>query len=192
MTKHIAITGSFASGKSFVLECLQSMGYSVFSCDEYIRELYKDENLQKLVVDSIDGLDVFDKQKLVNIIYDDTKSRRKLESIIHPMVRAGIKNFEAKNLDKKIIFSEVPLLFESGFNKYFDHNICVYCSEKTRIKRAKIRGVKDDELFKKITKTQLPQEEKKILADFTIDSEMNAAEIKEILNGVLESVKTKH
>jgi len=188
MTKHIAVTGSFASGKSFVLECLKSMGYSVFSCDEYIRELYKDESLQKLVVSSIDGLDVFDKQKLVTIIYDNVESKKKLEAIIHPMVRAGIKDFEEKNSDKKVIFSEVPLLFESGFNEYFDYNICVYCSEKTRIKRAKIRGIKDDGLFQKITKTQLPQEEKKILADFTINSEVDIFEIKDSLNKILAKV----
>ena len=47
MTTHIAITGSFASGKSFVLECLKSMGYEIFSCDEYIKKLYEDKVLQK-------------------------------------------------------------------------------------------------------------------------------------------------
>ena len=185
MTTHIAITGSFASGKSFVLECLKSMGYEIFSCDEYIKKLYEDKVLQKLVINSINGLDEFNKNKLINIIYNDEQSRKKLEAIIHPMVRSGIKKFEEQNSAKSLIFSEVPLLFESGFNQYFSYNICVYCAEKTRLQRAKIRGAKYSELFEKIAKIQLPQEEKKQLADFTIDSEMEIAEIKQSLQKII-------
>ena len=41
--KNIAITGSFASGKSFVLSCAKELGYKVFSCDDFIRDAYKDK-----------------------------------------------------------------------------------------------------------------------------------------------------
>ena len=137
--KNIAITGSFASGKSFVLSCAKNLGYKVFSCDDFIRNAYEDVDLQNIVVNEIKGLEVFDKKKLSRIIYDDPKSRKKLEFIIHPMVRSGIKEFEELNKNQEFIFTEVPLLFESNFDRYFAYSVCVYCAEETRLQRAKER-----------------------------------------------------
>ena len=45
--KSIAITGSFASGKTFVLKYLEKAGYKTFSCDDYVRELYSEPNIRK-------------------------------------------------------------------------------------------------------------------------------------------------
>ncbi|NDA91604.1 MAG: dephospho-CoA kinase, partial [Alphaproteobacteria bacterium] len=45
--KSIAITGSFASGKTFVLKYLEKVGYKTFSCDDYVRELYLEPNIRK-------------------------------------------------------------------------------------------------------------------------------------------------
>ncbi len=186
---NVAVTGSFASGKSFVLKCVQSMGYKVFSCDDYVRELYQDVNLQKLVESTVEKLGKFDKKRLAEIIYDNSDSRKKLENIIHPKVRNEIKNFEQQNAGEKIIFIEVPLLFESGFNEYFAYTLCVFCSEDTRIARAKSRGNINSEFFEKIKKIQLSQEDKKNRADFTIDSEKETGEIKAALKEIIDGIK---
>lgn len=186
---NIAVTGSYASGKSFVLECAQSMGYKIFSCDNYIQELYHDINLQKFIESKIEKLGKFDKKQLARIIYSDSDSREKLESIIHPKVCNGIKSFEQQNAEEKIIFTEIPLLFESGFGKYFIYTLCVFCSEDTRIVRAKSRGNINSKFFKEIKKIQLSQEEKKDRADFTIDSEKNINGIKVALTEIINSIK---
>lgn len=186
---NIAVTGSYASGKSFVLECAQSMGYKIFSCDNYVRELYQDINLQKFIESKIEKLGKFNKKRLARIIYSDSDSRKKLESIIHPKVRGGIKSFEQQNAGEKIIFTEVPLLFESGFDKYFLYTLCVFCSEDTRIARAKSRGNINSEFFEKIKKIQLSQEEKKVRANFTIDSEKDVNQIKIVLTEIIDSIK---
>jgi dephospho-CoA kinase len=44
--KSVAMTGSFASGKSFVLKYLEKIGYKIFSCDDYVKQLYLDLNVQ--------------------------------------------------------------------------------------------------------------------------------------------------
>jgi dephospho-CoA kinase len=77
----------------------------------------------------------FDKKKLSQIIYSDDNQRRKLEQYIHTKVRKGINDFQNKHLNEPLIFVEVPLLFETGFNSYFDYSICVYCSEESRKER---------------------------------------------------------
>lgn len=185
---NIAITGSFASGKSFVLKRLQSMGFEVFSCDDYVKKLYEDISVQELIENSIEGLGKFHKQNLASIIYNNEKSRKILENIVHPKVRIGIKEFETKNTEKYFIFTEVPLLFESGFDKFFLSNICVFCSENTRIERAQSRAGFDQIIFEKIKEIQIPQEEKKNRANFIIDSEQQAETIEKDLRAIMEKI----
>lgn len=187
--KNIAITGCFSAGKSFVLSLVESMGYKVFSCDEYVKKLYENENIKKQVVEKITKLSVFDKKKLSNIIYDDEDSRKDLGSIIHPLVRKGIKDFENKNKSEQYIFTEVPLLFENNFATYFAYSICVFCSEEARLLRAKQRGVLDMALFYKINRAQMSQDEKKQRADFTINSEKHELEIKKSIEKIIEEMK---
>ncbi|RTK92333.1 MAG: dephospho-CoA kinase [Rickettsiales bacterium] len=183
--KNIAVTGSFASGKSYVIKQIEKMGYRVFSCDDYVRILYQNIDIQNMIVKEIDGLKVFEKSKLAEIIYNNDELRIKLEKIIHPMVKIGIKNFEQENIEEKLIFTEVPLLYESGFDKYFAHVICVYCSENLRLVRALNRGLKNIEIFEKIKSIQLPQDIKIKLTPHTINSEYEIEDqIKEIIKKI--------
>jgi dephospho-CoA kinase len=187
--KNIAITGSFASGKSFVLNSAKNLGYSVFSCDDFVKELYEDIELQNQIVREIEGLSKFNKKDLTKIIYDNSNARKKLELIIHPLVRSGIKKFEKYNESKEFVFTEVPLLFEANFDKYFSYIICVFCSEEIRISRARERGLLDFDLYEKIKSVQMDQEEKIKRSDFVIDSQNNQGKIEESLNQIIKIVK---
>lgn len=186
--KSVAITGSFASGKSFILELLKSMGYKVFSCDDYVRGLYEKEDIKQIVLAEIEGLDFFDKRKLIDIIYNDPEQRRKLEKIVHPLVRQGIKEFERVNKAESFVFVEVPLLFESGFEEYFDYSICVFCDENLRLIRALERKNFSQVIFNELNKIQLPQEEKIRKADFSIKSQGTAEQIKIEIKKIIGSI----
>lgn len=189
---NIAITGSFAVGKSFILQFLSSMGYSVFSCDDYVKKLYEDKKTQELVENTISGLGEFNKVKLAQIIYNDEKERKRLEEIIHPKVRAAVKDFEEQNKDKGLLFTEVPLLFEKNFDKHFSYSLCVYCLEETRIFRGQSgRGV-SPEIFEKIKEIQLPQEEKKKRADFIVDGELSDDKIKVELQKIINKISDEY
>ncbi|MDG1436267.1 MAG: dephospho-CoA kinase [Rickettsiaceae bacterium] len=185
---NIAITGSFASGKSFVLELLQSMGCEVFSCDDYVKNIYEDLSVQKIVESSIEGLEKFNKKKLAEIIYNNPIARKILEDIVHPMVLRAIKEFERQNKDEDFIFTEVPLLFESGFDKYFLYSICVFCSEATREERSKSRSSFNPIIFEKIKKIQFSQDDKKNRANFAIDSEQKKEIIEKDLKEIMEKI----
>lgn len=189
--KSIAITGSFASGKTFVLKYLEKAGYKTFSCDDYVRELYLQPHIQKDLLCIFDKKlfgEIFDKKKLSEIIYNNDNQRLKLEQYIHPKVRKGINDFKNKHIDEPFIFVEVPLLFETGFNNYFDYSICVYCSEESRQKRARKRDNFNLKIYDKIKSIQLPQEKKKDLANFQINTDLDVEiQIKEII-GKVQSV----
>jgi dephospho-CoA kinase len=174
--RNIAVTGSFASGKTHVINSIKSLGYKVFSCDDYVKILYQNQKITHKLEQEIEGLHTFDIARLSIIIYNNAKMRVKLENIIHPLVRNGIKEFEVDNQNEDLIFTEVPLLFESGFDKYFSKIICVFCSEKTRQERSILRRKNNINFFEQIKKIQLPQEVKMAKSDFIIDSEGDVEE----------------
>lgn len=181
----IAITGSYASGKSFILNLIAQMGYPIFTCDDYVRGLYEDLNMQNQVIKAIPGLDKFDKKRLSEIIFSDEKARKTLEALIHPKVLEGINEFVGKNKTAKLIFFEVPLLFETDFDKYFDKTITVYCDEKLRLSRARTRHNFNEDLFNKIASIQYSQDKKKQLADCTINSEQPENKLKQEIREII-------
>ncbi len=184
--KNIAITGSFSSGKSYVLDVLKGLGYSTFSCDEYVASLYKKNGFWKVVREEIYGLEENSKKKLADIIFNKKEQKRKLEKIIHPQVRCAIKVFEEKNRSEDLVFTEVPLLFESNIQNLFYKIICVFCTEDIRWKRADKRGIKDKDLYEKISNSQMPIETKKERSDFLLDSEQ---EIGRQIEKIIQNIK---
>ena len=184
--KSVAITGSFASGKSFVLKYIERMGYKVFSCDDYVRKLYLDQNIQQDLLSIIDNIgEVFDKTQLIKVVFSNNNQRKKLEQYIHPKVMIEVRNFKNKYINEKVIFIEVPLLFEAELSRFFDYSACVYCDEKIREKRARERNNFDLEIYNKLRKIQLPPEEKRKLADFQINTDKNIEiQINYIINSI--------
>ena len=105
--RNIAVTGSFATGKTHIINCIINLGYKTFSCDDYVRLLYQDKTIKSQIEQEINGLQQFDKAKLAKIIYNDALMKKKLENIIHPLVRKGIKEFEYDNQNENLIFIEI-------------------------------------------------------------------------------------
>lgn len=171
--RNIAITGSFASGKSYLINCLKNKNYQVFSCDDYIKNLYQEERIKTKITEMLNIEGDFSTSKIANVIYSDEQKKKILENYIHPLVRKGVKDFEQENRSENIIFTEVPLLYETNYQNHFYKVICVYCSEETRWKRAQGRGMKDRDLFEKLKNIQMTQEEKMKRADILINTDIS-------------------
>ncbi len=126
MNKKIAITGGIGSGKSVVGEYLKKKGFTVFSCDEIYVSLIETENYIQAIKQAfptavVDGK--IDKSVLSNIIFSDAIQRKKLNKIAHPMIMQVLdKQMRSCN---GVVFAEVPLLFEGGFERLFDSIIVV-------------------------------------------------------------------
>jgi dephospho-CoA kinase len=166
----IGITGSFASGKSELLKHLAKEGYPVFNCDKSVHALYQDREVQKQVLKILPEVGVFDKTKIASLIYADDLRRNKLEELMHPLVASQMDKFLKKHsIYSKIVFLEIPLLFEAKWENYFDYIIALHCTKSLRQERALGRGI-SAEMFEAIDKSQLPESTKKDLADFSIDT----------------------
>lgn len=134
MTLRVAITGGIGSGKSLVSSFLEKQGYPVFSCDKIYKELLHDKNyveqIAKLFPDAIEGGAVLI-SRLSNIVFNDAKKREQLNALAHPLIMSVLRDkMQQKN---GLVFAEVPLLFEGGYEKEFDEIIVVLRDRSKRI-----------------------------------------------------------
>ena len=188
--KKIAITGSLGTGKSTILKILQNLGFSTFSCDEVVKNLYKDSDIQKKIIEifgkeilSIDGK--LNKKKILEKILEDNKLKEKLESLFHPLVKERLLEFIRERKEEKIIFAEVPLLFEAGWEDLFDEIWVITCSPLTQKERILRKGL-EEKLGEKLLKLQLSLKEKEKKAHKIIFSEKSFEELEKEIKEMLK------
>ncbi len=158
--KKIGITGSIASGKTTASKILSKNYGPLFSADKEVRKLYKSESFKifirkKLKINNNINL----KQNLKKIILTNKNYIKKLEKIIHPLIRKKMKKFTSQNKSKKFLFYEIPLLIESKLMKYFDIIIFIKAKKKVRFKRFKSKKG-DQKLFILLNNKQLKDKNK--------------------------------
>ena len=169
----IAITGSIACGKSTVLQLLKERGFPVIDADEVSRQLTAPGGEALPAIRAAFGDCVFDgkilnRKALAERIFSDPVEKRRLESILHPMIRSRILTFLDQHSDKQPVFAEIPLLYESGMENDYDVVWVVSAPEKVRLARLKERdGLSAEDALKRI-RAQMPLEEKERRADSVI------------------------
>ena len=142
-TKMIAITGGIGSGKSTATSILKELGYTVFSSDEIVSELYKTRRVAKIIKTlfptAVKGLFLkIDRKALSNIVFNDKEKLALLTNAITPLVLDEI--IKRKERTKGLCFAEVPLLFECNYQDKFDGVLVIYRPLKDRIESVKTRS----------------------------------------------------
>ena len=142
--RKVAVTGNLHSGKSTVCQLLQKHGAFVLSADQIVHELFQNPSVVKSILnhfgtDCLDDEGHLDRKKLFDQVQKEPRLLKKLEDLLHPLVLRIIEDdYLAKNAkeDKKALFVvEVPLLFEVGWEKFFDIILLVTASQTLREKR---------------------------------------------------------
>lgn len=159
MKKLIAITGGIGSGKSLLTDYFASLGYAVLSADEIYSDLLKDEYFVKGICDAVgvraalvNGRYTLDRKAVAEKVFGNPAERKKLDDFTHGAIMREM--FSRANDCSGVVFCEVPLLFESGYDKYFDCVIVVFRNENERISSVVSRDNKSAELVKEIIKNQ--------------------------------------
>ena len=130
----IGLTGGMASGKSLALKFLAVKGITVLQSDHLGHKLYKDKKIAKSIYRNF-GNAVFgkkgkvDRKKLSEEAFRNPFKLRKLNSLTHPIIFKMVKEWASQQKIRNSIYPllvvEVPLLFESGFERFFDGVLCV-------------------------------------------------------------------
>ncbi len=135
--KIIAITGGIGSGKSFALSVLEKEGYPVLSSDKIVNELYKKNSvkrkLKRLFPTAVSGFInlTIDKKVIAKAVFNNKEKHQQLTKAITPLVLKQIKK-RTKTIEG-LIFVEVPLLFECGYQTEFDGVMVIVRDKKSRI-----------------------------------------------------------
>ena len=107
------------------------------------------------------------KKALKSIILQDKKNIKKLEKIIHPLVRKKMRSFTSQNKNKSFLFYEIPLLIESKLMKYFNVVIFIKAKKKLRFDRFKSKSG-DKKLFSLLNNKQMPDIKKIKYCDYVV------------------------
>ena len=195
-----AVTGGIACGKSAVITAFENLGVTCYSADKDAREAMHDPEVNHAVrmafPDAIDQSGQLDRAKLGQLIYEDPTRRTQLGLIMHPFIRARMRERIEQNHASDVTsleLYEVPLLFEGRLESWFDGSICVACNldeQKRRLcerHHARYATVLTNEEVSQILASQLPVTEKAALADYVID---NSGSPNDLVNAVQKLFET--
>ena len=140
--KIIGITGSIGMGKTTISSMLKLLGIPIFDSDKYVRNILEQNNyvIEKIFTLWPDTVFITEKNKKINKhllsekVFRCKKSRKLLESIIHPIVQNQRNNFIHNHKTSKIIGLDIPLLYETGTDKMCDYIFLVNASKNIQRK----------------------------------------------------------
>lgn len=175
----VGLTGSIAVGKSYVTSVLAELGCHVLDADQTARQVVEPGAAGLSAVVDAFGAHVLrddgtlDRQKLGALVFADETQRKLLNSILHPYIIAKqdeqLREWEKADPDG-IAVVDAALMIESGGYKRFDKLIVVHCRPEVQLERLMAReGISSEEGQRRVA-SQMPQEEKLMFADYSIDT----------------------
>ncbi|GLQ82459.1 dephospho-CoA kinase [Mesorhizobium huakuii] len=170
----LGLTGSIGMGKSTTAKMFAEAGVPVHDSDETVHRLYAGKAAPLVEAafpgTTVDG--VVDRIKLGAHVIGDAAALKRLEAIIHPLVRADADAFLVKhrNAGESIAVLDIPLLFETGGRGRVDKVVVVTAPPEVQRQRVLARPGMTEEKLAAILAKQVPDEEKRRLADFVIDT----------------------
>lgn len=141
----VGLTGGIAAGKSTVGELLAEHGFRVVDADRLVAELYRPGEPGAQAVRQAFGDEMMtpeggvDHQQVGARVFQDREARRRLESLIHPLVRERFREI-AEAAPEPVVVLEATLLVEAGYPPDFDHVVTVEAPVEIRLQRAVDRG----------------------------------------------------
>ncbi|NUS18694.1 MAG: dephospho-CoA kinase [Mesorhizobium sp.] len=170
----LGLTGSIGMGKSATAKMFAEAGVPVHDSDETVHRLYagKAVPLVEAAFPGTTKAGVVDRVKLGQHVLADPAALRKLEAIVHPLVRADADAFLEKHraAGAPIAVLDIPLLFETGGRNRVDKVVVVTASPEIQRQRVLARPGMSEEKFASILAKQVPDAEKRRQADFIIDT----------------------
>jgi dephospho-CoA kinase len=175
----IGLTGGIGAGKSTVSAALAAHGATVVDADRIAREVVEPgtPGLAEVVaafgerVLTADG--ALDRPALAAVVFADPAARRRLDGIVHPLVRrrAGELELAARQADEHaVVVHDVPLLVEGGQAGSYDLVVVVEAPEEVRVPRLVARGLAEDDARARIA-AQATDEQRRAVADVVLPND---------------------
>ena len=185
---NVALTGGIGSGKSAVAEFLQECGAVIMDSDQLARDVIErgTEGFEAILTafgDTVLTDGEIDRSTLAEIVFQDENQRKKLEAIIHPLVREAAESLMKKLPSDSVVINQIPLLVETNGAKRFDYIITVSASEDLRRQRLLQKGLKDYEITKRM-QAQVNDAAREEIADSIIKNEGSLEDLERIVENL--------
>lgn len=190
----VAVTGGIASGKSLVSGILKSLGAAVVDTDEIARRVVEPGSpvLEKICAawgkEILNGDGTLNRKKLGGIVFQSPADRKKLNSLMHPAIRR-IMYEEVKKSAHRVVFLDIPLLFEARVPIRYNESWLVYCTPQQQKERLYKRDDMTPEEVEARINSQIPLDKKREMADVIIDNTDSPEKTGEQVKKLIEKLK---
>ncbi|MCB4755617.1 MAG: dephospho-CoA kinase [Elusimicrobia bacterium] len=188
----VGLTGGYGSGKSTVLKIFEKMGALTLDADEIVRDLLSRDTALKRKIIKLFGSRICDRkrqihrQRLAALIFQFPQARAQLEGVIHPRVLKQMQK-KLRRHRGRLAVCDVPLLYEKGWEKYFDRIVVVYARRATRLNRLKAKGLSVNQIKKRM-KAQGNLERKAKRSDFVINNDGRRRQTRQKTKDVFQNI----
>ena len=190
----VGLTGGVASGKSTVAALLRELGVVVVDSDVLAREVVEPGTPGLAAVVEAFGPEVLtadgalDRPALGAVVFGDEAARRRLEAILHPLIRARAAELEAAAPEGTVVVHDIPLLVETGQADRFDAVLVVDVPVETQVERmARDRGMSREDALARV-KAQASREERLAVATHVVDNTGTREDLRDRVTEVLEEL----
>ena len=190
----LGLTGSIGMGKSTTAKLFQEAGVPVYDADATVHLVYEGEAAPAVEAafpgTTVDGK--VDRQKLSAKVLNDSDAMRRLESIVHPMLRAHQQAFldGAERSGAPVVVLDIPLLYETGGENRVDAVVVVSTSPELQRERILARPLMTPEKLDAILARQMPDAEKRRRADFVVDTSHGLEPVRRQIRDILDRLAT--
>jgi dephospho-CoA kinase len=168
----VGILGSVGSGKTFVANIFRELGFNIFSADNEVANIYKNNKIVNKKISKFFKLELYkgkiNKQELRDSLKKNPNKFRFLNKIIHPTVRMKLALFLTKFKKNKLVVLDIPLLVENRMFNFVDIFILVKTKSSFFQNRIKKRKNLDKQFLNMLKKKQTSEKIKESYADFII------------------------
>lgn len=193
MARIIGLTGGIGSGKSTIMQYIESLGYKVYYADLAGKKIMEQKSVINRVV-ALLGLQVLnenaklDRKKIGLIVFNDPEKLKKLNEIIHPEVANDFNDFVRNLPEDEIVVKESAILFETNADALCEFTILITAPKELRIQRVMKRDFISEEEVLQRMQNQLSDEIKSKKANFVINNISINKSYGDIFN-VLDKIK---
>lgn len=189
----VAITGGIGSGKSTAAEEIKKLGYKCFSADEIYKHMLTDNKFVRDLSDFLGIKPVFEggkfflnKKAVSELVFSDKTQLKKLNEYTHPLIMNEVMSEINSLSPEKIVFAEVPLLFEGGYENLFDFVLVISRSGDKRTRGIMLRDGKSKEEVDKVISNQFAYD--KIVQKDNIEIVNNNGTVLELKNNLIGTI----
>jgi len=180
----VGLTGGIASGKSTVSAILRELGAVVIDADQLARDVVAPgtPGLESVVGefgrDVLTGSGELDRPAVARIVFADDAARKRLESIIHPLVFEEVARLESEAPAGALVVHDIPLLAESGRADTFDAVVVVDAPPELQVARmVRDRGWSEEEAQSRMA-AQSSREDRLAIATYVIENSGSLEELR--------------